>query len=52
MLLVMQMEDTAAAFSPIIKSEVIKLSKTVAEYIAWQISIESLLKKYYIKKNC
>lgn len=45
-LLVMQMEDTAAAFSPIIRSEVIKLSKTVAEYIAWQISIESLLKKY------
>ena len=45
-MLVMQMEDTAAAFSPLIRPELIKLSKTVAEYIAWQVSIESLLKKH------
>ena len=43
---VVQMEDTASAFSPLIRPELIKLSKTVAEYIAWQVSIEALLKKY------
>lgn len=45
-MLVMQMKDTASAFSPLIRPELIKLSKTVAEYIAWQVSIESLMKKY------
>ena len=45
-MLVMQMEDTAGAFSPLIRPELIKLSKTVAEYIAWQVSIEALMKKY------
>ena len=45
-LLVMQMADTAFVFSPLIRPELIKLSKTIAEYIAWQVSIEVLLKKY------
>ena len=45
-LLVMQMADTSAAFSPLIRPELIKLSKTIAEYISWQVSIETLLKKY------
>ena len=45
-LLVMQMNDTAAVFSPIIRPELIKLSKNIAKYIAWQVSIEALLKKY------
>lgn len=45
-LLVVQMEDTAAVFSTLIRAELIKLSKIVAEYITWQVSIEALLKKH------
>ena len=45
-LLTMQIGDTAAAFSPLIRPELIKLSGTIAEYIAWQVSIEAMLKKY------
>ena len=44
--LAVNMADTAAVFSPIIRPELIKFSKTIVEYIAWQVSIESLLKKY------
>ena len=44
--LVMQISDTAAAFSPIIRPSLLKLSKTVAEYIAWQIKIERVIKKH------
>ncbi|MBR2178975.1 MAG: sugar phosphate isomerase/epimerase [Selenomonadaceae bacterium] len=45
-LFVVQMEDTAIVFSTLIRSELIRLSKTIAEYIAWQVSIETRLKKY------
>ena len=44
--IIIKIADTAAAFSPIIRPELIKFSKTVAEYIAWQIKIESVIKKY------
>ena len=44
--LVVQMEDTVNAFSLLIRPELIRLAKTIAEHIAWQISIESLLRKY------
>ena len=45
-LFVVDMEDTAAAFSPLIRPNLIKLAKTVAEYITWQVSIEAVLKKH------
>ena len=45
-LFVVQMEDTAAVFSTLIRAELIKLSKIVAEYIVWQVSIEALLRKH------
>ena len=45
-LFVVQMEDTAAVFSTLLRAELIKLSKIVAEYIVWQVSIEALLRKH------
>ena len=44
--IVMRISDTAAAFSPIIRPELLKFSKTIAGYIAWQIDIESVIKKH------
>lgn len=44
--LVINIADTASAFSPIIRPELIKFSKTIAEYLIWQINIESVIKKY------
>ena len=46
-LIAMQFEDTAKSFSPIIRSKLLQLSKSIAEdYLAYQIGIEKLLKKY------
>ena len=44
--LVMRIADTASAFSPIIRPELLKFSTIVADYIAWQIKIESVIKKH------
>lgn len=44
--LIMNLEDTAAAFSPILRPTLLRLAKEVADYFKWQIKIESLLKKY------
>lgn len=44
--LVLNMEDTAAVFSPILRPRLMQLAKSVADYFKWQIEIESLLKKY------
>lgn len=44
--LILDIEDTAAAFSPFLKPQLLSLTKAVAEYISWQIKIESQLKKY------
>ncbi len=44
--LVMNLEDTAAAFSPILRPSLLQLAKKVADYFKWQIEIESLLKKH------
>ncbi len=45
-LLALNITDTAAAFSPILRPMLLQLAKEVAEYFKWQISIENLLKKY------
>lgn len=45
-LFVVKMEDTAEAFSLLIRPDLIKLSKTIAKHIAWQVGIEALLKKH------
>lgn len=44
--LVLDMRDTAAAFSPLLRPQLMTLAKAVAEYFEWQISLESMLKKY------
>lgn len=38
--------DTALAFSPILRPQLLAMAKSVADYFKWQIEIESLLKKY------
>lgn len=44
--LVIDMEDTAAAFSPILRPALLQLAKAVGDYFKWQIGIEKLLKSY------
>ncbi len=44
--LIMDFHDTAAAFSPILRPELLKMAKSVAEYFQWQIGMENLLQKY------
>lgn len=44
--LIMDMADTAEAFSPILRPELVRMAKAVADYFKWQIEIENLLKKY------
>lgn len=44
--LIVDIRDTASAFSPILRPELLRMAKSVAEYFKWQIGIENLLKKY------
>lgn len=44
--LALAMSDTAAAFSPLLRPQLLAMAKSVAEYFKWQIEIESILKKY------
>lgn len=45
-LLVLNMADTAAAVSPILRPGLLQYAKSVMDYFKWQIKMESLLKKY------
>ena len=38
--------ETAGAFSHLFRPQLVKLSKSVADYFKWQIEIEKVLKKY------
>jgi len=44
--LMLNLADTAAAISPILRPGLLQLAKSIADYFQWQIEIESLLKKY------
>lgn len=44
--LILDITDTAAAFSPILRPQLMLMAKAVADYFKWQIEIEYLLKKY------
>nr|WP_296480251.1 sugar phosphate isomerase/epimerase [uncultured Acetatifactor sp.] len=44
--LILHFEDTACAFSPLLRPELMRLAKAAAEYFRWQIGIENFLKKY------
>ena len=45
-LLVLEMGDTAASFSPILRPQLLSLAKATADYIRWQVEMEALLAKY------
>lgn len=44
--LIMDFSDTAKAFSPLLRPQLLSMAKSVADYIKWQIEIENSLKKY------
>lgn len=44
--LIVDLQDTAASFSPILRPELARMARSVADYFKWQIEIENLLKKY------
>ncbi|MCI8886815.1 MAG: hypothetical protein HFG70_01890 [Hungatella sp.] len=44
--MVLNICDTAAVFSPLLRPQLMALAKSAAEYFKWQIEMEALLKKY------
>ena len=44
--LVLDLSDTAAVFSPMLRPQLLALAKAIAEYFKWQIEIEGTLGKY------
>lgn len=44
--LIMDLQDTASAFSPILRPRLLMFAKSVVSYFKWQIEIEGLLQKY------
>ena len=42
----LDIRDTAAVFSPLLRPGLLALAKSVAEYVKWQVEIENALKKY------
>lgn len=44
--LIVKMADTAAGFSPLLRPHLMALAKATADYVKWQIEIETLLKTY------
>ncbi len=44
--LILQMNDTASAFSPILRPALLALAKATADYVGWQADMENLLRKY------
>ena len=47
--LIIDFRDTAASFSPILRPELVRIAKSVADYFEWQIEIENLLRKYPVR---
>ncbi len=45
--LVIDCEDTAKNFSPILRPQLLALSKSIMDYFKWQIELETSLKKYH-----
>ncbi len=44
--LILDLSDTAAAFSPILRPQLLQLAKATGNYFKWQIELEQLLQKY------
>ncbi|MBD5550022.1 MAG: sugar phosphate isomerase/epimerase [Lachnospiraceae bacterium] len=47
--LIIDFRDTATAFSPILRPELVRMAKSVADYFKWQIEMENLLRKYPVR---
>ena len=45
-LLVLEFSNTASAFSPLLRPELLALAKATGEFIGWQVGMEALLRKY------
>lgn len=45
-LLALEITDTAAAFSPLLRPQMLLLARSTGDYFKWQIEIENQLKKY------
>lgn len=45
-LLMLDMQDTAAAFSPILRPKLLSLAFSTVDYLGWQISLEHTISKY------
>lgn len=44
--LILELGDTAASFSPILRPSLLSLAKATADYIRWQVEMEALLAKH------
>lgn len=44
--LIMDIRDTVAAFSHLLRPEILRLSKKITDFLKWQIEMETRLKKY------
>lgn len=44
--LVLDMTDTVAAFSPLLRHSLLTFAKAVCDYFVWQLSMEEAMKKY------
>ncbi len=44
--LILNIKDTATAFSPILRPGLLTMAKTVADYFKWQIGMEQVLREY------
>ena len=44
--LILSMRDTAAAFPPLLRPQILALAHSVAEYILWQVEMEKALMRY------
>lgn len=47
--LIMGIRDTVAAFSHLLRPEILRLSKKIADFLKWQIEMETTLKKYPVR---
>lgn len=47
--LIIDFRDTAAVFSPILRPEIVRMAKSAADYLKWQIEMENLLRKYPVR---
>lgn len=44
--LIMDFRDTVSAFSPLLRPQFMSFAKDIAEYLKWQVEIETVLKKH------